>query len=460
MTSAEPIFASDALAGLSGAHWFDYVRHVVPADQTPWVWIAPDSDDAPAMVGWGERARFEASGHASVSTAWQAFQRWAHEHGETGALAFGSFPFAPDHDGFLVVPQVLILRRHLGDPTWVWGMSASDLARNLVAVDEGAGAAKVSSPSSVTVSDDVTQDQWRTQVNSTVQALRAASAATQQPFSCAIPPHLSPISERAESDNTSENLDTTLKTSGGVSEIEAGERHIALEKVVLARSVTASSSQPLSQLDTAASLVQTFPVCWLYADDGLVGASPELLVDCRDGFFRCRVLAGTRKPAWVHELFEDPKERHEHELAVASVMGRLAEAGVMRPTLRGPYLLELPNVTHLATDITALVGQLDAARIVDAIHPTAAVCGTPREAAFEHLCHTESIDRGRFAGPVGWMSVNGSGQWALALRCGQFAPDNYSVRVFAGAGIMPGSDPEKEWTETGAKMEAFLSGLR
>lgn len=89
------------------------------------------------------------------------------------------------------------------------------------------------------------------------------------------------------------------------------------------------------------------------------------------------MLAGTRKPAWAHELLDNPKERHEHELAVASVTGRLAQAGLTDPVIRGPLRLELPNVVHLATDVTARVNGSNAARIVDAMHPTAAVCGTP-----------------------------------------------------------------------------------
>ena len=132
----------------------------------------------------------------------------------------------------------------------------------------------------------------------------------------------------------------------------------------------------MSRSLVASHLASRFPGCWTYSHDGLVGATPELLVDCRDGLFRARVLAGTRKPEWADELLSNPKERREHELAVASVTGKLAEAGLSDATVRGPFRLELPNVVHLATDVTARVNGSNAARIVDAMHPTAAVCGT------------------------------------------------------------------------------------
>ncbi|MDU1418668.1 MAG: chorismate-binding protein [Cutibacterium avidum] len=349
------------LSAASGARWLDTARRYCPPEVEPWIWVAPDTDDAPAMVGWGEQARFTAGGHGAAAKVFNAYSSWAAQHSDAAPVAFGSFPFSRDEDGFLVVPAVLLLRRHLGERTLVF------------------------------CADDA--EHWSQAVNATTTRL------SQDP---------------------------------------------ELEKVVLSRSVTVQASAPMDRGLVASRLSGKFSGCWTYCHDGLVGATPELLVDCRDGLFRCRVLAGTRKPFWSHELLQDPKEHREHELAVASVTGRLTEAGLSDPAIRGPFLLELPNVTHLATDITARVGTSNAAQIVDVIHPTAAVCGTPRELAYQFIEQTEVIDRGRFAGPVGWMSPDGSGQWALALRCGQFSEDNRSVRVHAGAGIMPSSDPDKD----------------
>ncbi|MGK2308806.1 isochorismate synthase [Cutibacterium sp. V947] len=385
------------LSAASGARWLDAARRCCPPEVDPWIWVAPDTDDAPAMVGWGEQARFTASGPDAAEKAFDTYSSWAAQHSEAAPVAFGSFPFSRDEEGFLVVPAVLLVRRHLGEGTLVFGSKSTPIHRE----DSDLAVIDAQLP-------DLDAEHWR----------QAVSAATTR------------LSQDSE-----------------------------LEKVVLSRSVTVRASASMNRGLVASRLSGKFSGCWTYCHDGLVGATPELLVDCRDGLFRCRVLAGTRKPSWSHELLQDPKEHREHELAVASVTDRLSEAGLSDPAVRGPFLLELPNVTHLATDITARVGTTNAAQIVDVIHPTAAVCGTPRELAYQLIKQTEITDRGRFAGPVGWMSPNGSGQWALALRCGQFSEDNRSVRVHAGAGIMPSSDPDKEWIETGAKMEAFKSVL-
>ncbi|WP_130865155.1 isochorismate synthase [Acidipropionibacterium timonense] len=385
---------SDAVSTLPGAAWLREVLAWVPDGVDPWIWLAPDSDDAPAMVGWGQQCRFTASGHGAIESAWHRLASWA---GREPVIAFGSFPFSRAQEGFLVVPRVLIIRRHLGGPTTVLG-DYSPVRRDIAE---------------------------------------------------AVEPHLTrcPAVDEAT---------WTASVSAATRRLGADER---LEKVVLAGAVDVHSNAVIDRGQVAAQLAARFPGCWTYSHDGLVGATPELLVDCRDGLFRCRVLAGTRKPAWADELLHDPKERHEHELAVTSVTGRLVEAGLVDPVVRGPFRLELPNVVHLATDVTARVSGSNAARIVDAMHPTAAVCGTPREEAYDLIGQVEQLDRGRFAGPVGWMGSDGSGQWALALRCGQFSADSREVRMYAGAGIMPSSDPAKEWIEIGAKMEAFASGL-
>lgn len=386
---------SDAISTLPGAEWLAEVLHWVPDGIDPWIWLAPDSDDVPAMVGWGVQRRFVASGHRAVECAWHHMASWANDH----VVAFGSFPFSKTQEGFLVVPQVLIARQHLGSPTMVTGDASSLTRRDLY----------LKPPHIYTSAPAISEAQWTASVKAATRRLREDSE---------------------------------------------------LEKVVLARAVDVEADAPVSRTAVASRLASQFPGCWTYSHDGLVGATPELLVDCRDGLFRARVLAGTRKPEWADELLSNLKERREHELAVASVTGKLTEAGLSDATIRGPFRLELPNVVHLATDVTARVNGSNAARIVDAMHPTAAVCGTPREGAYRLIAEVESLDRERFAGPVGWMSSDGSGQWALALRCGQFSDDSRQIRLYAGAGIMPTSDPAKEWLEVGAKMEAFNDCLR
>lgn len=393
---------SSALADLSGARWLAEVSALLPADaERPRVWIAPDADDAPCILGWGTAARFSGTSAGGVHTAWEQFRSWA-AGADAEPVALGSFPFARDRAGDLVVPAVTMIRRARGRRTEVLSAPGEPMPRRVPRPHrEPASLAELPQPGA--------ERAWRTAVESAVAAL---------------------------------------------------DDDCRVQKVVLARTVELLAPHPIDQMAVATALAARFSGCWTYAHDGLIGATPELLVDLRGGRFRSRVLAGTRKPAWSEELLSDPKEQREHQLAVASVT-QVLEADGVSPTVEGPFLLRLPNVTHLATDITARVGsRTDAARVVDALHPTAAVCGTPREDAYQIIERVEGLDRGQFSGPVGWMTADGSGQWGIGLRCGQFAPGSRRVTVYAGAGIMPSSDPAKEWLETGAKMEAFLSALR
>ena len=121
------ISCSATISTLPGAEWLAEVLHWVPNGIDPWIWLAPDSDDAPAMVGWGVQRRFVASGHRAVECAWHRMASWADDH----VVAFGSFPFSKAQEGFLVVPQVLIARQHLGSPTTVTGDVSSLVRRDV-----------------------------------------------------------------------------------------------------------------------------------------------------------------------------------------------------------------------------------------------------------------------------------------------------------------------------------------
>ena len=128
------------------------------------------------------------------------------------------------------------------------------------------------------------------------------------------------------------------------------------------------------------------------------------------------------------------------------------------------FVLTLPNVLHLASDVTGIVaGDTGALALVDALHPTAAVCGTPTQAAARLIEEAESMDRGRYAGPVGWVDWHGEGEWCIALRSAQLPAGGPGpqppARVFGGGGIMPDSDPVDELAETTAKMRPVLGAL-
>ena len=124
---------------------------------------------------------------------------------------------------------------------------------------------------------------------------------------------------------------------------------------------------------------------------------------------------------------------------------------------RGPFLLELPNVVHLATDVSARLTDTRLLDLVAALHPTAAVCGTPRDLAMRLIEELEDTERGRYSGPVGWVDASGDGEFAIALRCG--LASGTRLRLYAGAGIMPDSDPDAELAETEAKMRPLLDAL-
>ena len=233
-------------------------------------------------------------------------------------------------------------------------------------------------------------------------------------------------------------------------------------KVVLARDVMVTPSAPLPVPQILARLARGYPSCWTFAVDGMVGASPELLVRLEGRRLACRVLAGTARrrtgegargpadPAGLAEWLEaSGKNNREHELARASALAALEPlCSVVEAPER--FVVTLPNVLHLASDITGVVaGDTGALSLVGALHPTAAVCGTPTPAAARIIEEVEGMDRGRYAGPVGWLDQDGDGEIALALRCGQQVPGG--VRLQAGGGMVPGAVPEEEVTEIRAK---------
>ena len=233
-------------------------------------------------------------------------------------------------------------------------------------------------------------------------------------------------------------------------------REGAADKAVMARDMTIRCSWGFDERFLLERLTELYPSTWRFSVDSLVGASPEMLIAARGGIVSSRVLAGTCKPGEGQALASSAKDLREHELAsesVSSILQRLC----LDVRAQGPFLLALPNVTHLATDIHARLGAAHLLDLVAALHPTAAVCGTPRDAAMRLIEELEDTERGRYSGPVGWVDTAGDGEFAIALRCG--LASGTRLRLFAGAGIMPDSDPDLELTETEAKMRPLLDAL-
>ncbi|MDR8410083.1 isochorismate synthase [Nonomuraea sp. 3-1Str] len=244
--------------------------------------------------------------------------------------------------------------------------------------------------------------------------------------------------------------------------IRAGE----LEKVVLARDLLATAERPIDIRLLLDRLSRRYPECYTFSVAGLVGATPELLVRRTGKHIESLVLAGTTPRgtsaaddlARGTALFASEKDRHEHECAIASVRQTLAPLCSSLHTPDEPELLVLPNVQHLASHVTGRLA--DGASVLDvvaAMHPTAAVGGTPTGTAIEVIRELEGMDRAGYAGPVGWIDAHGDGEWGIALRSA--VVDGNRARLFAGGGIMGNSDPSSELAEAQAKFRVMQYAL-
>jgi menaquinone-specific isochorismate synthase len=248
------------------------------------------------------------------------------------------------------------------------------------------------------------------------------------------------------------------RVATAVTRIQNGE----LDKVVLARDITVSSSKSIDPRAILQRLAAEYPTTWKYSISGLVGATPELLLRLSRGMITSRVLAGTISKTGDASLARSSKDLAEHEYAVRSVADAIEPFCSSTNVPESPFVLHLANVMHLATDVTgALVetlAHIDAFTILEQLHPSAAVCGTPRPKAAALIQEIEGMSRGRYAGPVGWIDAAGDGELGIALRCGQINGD--TIRIFAGCGIVDGSDPEVELAETYAKFTPMRSALK
>jgi menaquinone-specific isochorismate synthase len=240
-----------------------------------------------------------------------------------------------------------------------------------------------------------------------------------------------------------------------------------LDKVVLSREAAVEAEAPYPRAELLARLRRRpGGATYLYASGGFVGASPELLVRRRGRVATSRPMAGTvprgdsaaAEADGLARLTGSPKEAVEHRLVVDAVADGLAKVAD-RVQVGRPEVVRLATVAHLATEITAeLTGPLPTAlELAGLLHPTPAVGGAPRDAALAAIAALEPFDRGCYAGPVGWVDRAGDGEWAIALRCATL--DGPRARLLAGAGIVPGSDPDTEWAETEYKLRAMLEVL-
>ena len=243
-----------------------------------------------------------------------------------------------------------------------------------------------------------------------------------------------------------------------------------LGKVVLSRDLLATATGPVDLRWPIGRLATGYHDCWTFCVDGLVGATPELLVRRERGLVTSRVLAGTIRRtgddehdlALAASLARSSKDLEEHEFAAASLAEALGPFCTAMNVPETPFVLHLPNLMHLATEVTGVLAAdpPSSLEIAGALHPTAAVCGTPTEAARRLIAELEPIPRDRYAGPVGWVGADGDGEWGIALRCAQQLADLSVLRLHVGCGIVAGSDPQAELAESIVKAQPIIAALQ
>lgn len=256
------------------------------------------------------------------------------------------------------------------------------------------------------------------------------------------------------------------KVGLAVEQIKNGQ----IEKVVLARDLVATTQGEIRPENLIRQLQLQYPKTWVFLVDNLIGATPELLVRLNKSLVTSRVLAGTiRKTgdeakdlALAASLAKSSKDLEEHEYAVRSVADALAPFCSSMNLPESPFVLHLANVMHLATDVTGVINDsatvADIFKLMQALHPSAAVCGTPTDLARTLINELEEMKRGRYAGPVGWIDAKGDGEIGIALRCGQIETSN-QIRIYAGCGIVAGSQPAEELAESQAKLLPMRTAL-
>ena len=429
----------------------------------------------------------------------QLRQAWRHEVGQaswvdqvrrpgSGPLALGAITFSATSQAssVLVVPQVLVGRDRQG-----WWLTRFELSPATTAPRGEVFRGQPYTPQLSfvrAVAENAAENAGLADILDFVCAQGQAASATKTSPAGVGQTNVPAVGQANEPTKTSQS--STLSDSQWTGAVELATQALKQNraiKVVLARDSYLSSSLTLGA--ALEHLATRFATTWTFSVDGMIGASPEMLLQLRKREVFSRVLAGTaRRRANMDQseleqladwLRRSPKNSREHQLAAASAVKALTPI-TEQLRVSEPFALTLPNVIHLATDIYGQVaGDTGALALVEALHPTAAVCGTPTAAAAQLITELEGMDRERYAGPVGWVDWRGEGQWCIALRSGQVlsptaqpagtqgGPAGYpmgnqpvgAVRIFAGAGIMPDSVAADELAETNAKMAPMRAAL-
>ncbi len=401
--------------------------------RTGMLWSRAQVDDpVPALAGVGEAVRIpldRPDGGVAAQRELAALAGPNEVAGPgTGPVALGAFPFDRSAPGELVVPEVLVGR-------------GADGRRWLTITDDG----------SLAVDDAI--DRVRAVLNASAVASGRDGTPRPEPAAYTLRSPLAPEVWRDE------------VVAFARDRIRAEE----LDKVVLARELVLTTDHPVDGAVVLDRLLATFPAAIVFAVDGFVGASPELLVARHGDVVRAHPLAGTAPRATdpsadgrlAAGLLASTKDRWEHRITIDWLLDGLLPFCSYVDAEPEPSIVSLPNVHHLGTLVEGRLSSPSASALdlVGALHPTPAVGGDPQDRALAMIEGLERADRGRYAGPVGWVDAEGNGAFAVAIRSASFEDEGRRVRFFAGVGVVGDSDPEAELAETRIKFRAMLGAL-
>lgn len=380
------------------------------------------------LAGIGEATRItldRPGGFASASASLGAMAGLQEVDGAgTGPVAFCALPFHPDRPGELIVPRVVFGT----DPAGRHWVTVTDHEGVDGAVEASAAVEQVLAAGAIDAPIDAPQ-----------------------PATFHLRSVLSPEEWR------------DAVVGAAVARIEQGE----LDKAVFARELVLTTDQPLSAAAVVGRLASVFPSAALFLVDGFVGASPELLVSRVDDVVRAHPLAGTVATAsdpaldqrQTAALLASEKDRWEHRITIDWLLDTLLPFCSYVDAEPEPSIVTLANVHHLGTLVEGRLSSPAAPilELVAALHPTPAVGGSPAKAALALIDELERAERGRYAGPTGWVDGTGNGQFAVAIRSAQLGQTD--THLFAGVGVVVDSDPAAELAETRAKFRAMLGAL-
>jgi len=246
-------------------------------------------------------------------------------------------------------------------------------------------------------------------------------------------------------------------------------RNGRLTKAVIAREIAVTADRPIDRHGVLLRLKASFGSSYRYAVDGLIGASPELLVEVDGATVRSHPLAGTaprsgdvtQDAAIAAALIASTKNQVEHRVVIDVVHDTLLPWCSFLDWEPEPSIVTVANVQHLGTRIEGMLSSPppNVLELVRALSPTPALGGHPRADALALIADVEGVDRGRYGGAVGWVDAAGNGTWAVTIRCAELSADGRTARLLAGGGIVADSDPLAELAETQAKFQAMLSAL-